>query len=637
MKKNQDQTWLALGALGVVFGDIGTSPLYALSEIFISHGEVVHSDATTIIGVLSLIIWALILVISIKYLQIVVRASNDGEGGVFALYGLLYRFRGQKKYVAPLLTLLILSAGFLFGDGMITPAISVLSAVEGLKFTVPGVDREIVPIAMLILILLFSLQKKGTHSVGRVFGPVLLIWFGAIGYLGVFRILEQPAILQAFNPLCALAYLHTCSLSTLFVILGGVILAITGGEALYADMGHFNTLAIRQSWFCVVFPALLLNYLGQGAYLLSGRPVLFNNIFYSSVPEEFRFAMLVLATVATVIASQALISGVFSLTTQAVALGLFPRLSIRYTHHKHSGQVYVPVVNWSLLAGCLALVAFFKASQNLASAYGLAVSVDMFLTSMAIVAVSQANWKWTWFRSLMTMSVFAIIDLSFLFANSVKLFEGGYIPLGIGLALFFVMTTWRWGRKSAYAGYSAVHTMKVGEFAEWHRKEKSFAQKNLLLLVPKPIQSLEQNTPALLQMVVERHGALANNIFFVEVLHKKVPYLDDDRYDVKILEKNANGMIASVAVKFGFMEDPNVEHVLEGIAKHDDIHLDPDTRHWVFHVSHETLKGGGRPSTWKKIRLATYAFLRQISLPAHIYYGLGDRLSLSIQVLSVKV
>jgi KUP system potassium uptake protein len=637
MNERKNQFFLSLGALGIVFGDIGTSPLYAMSEIFFHHGGRLKTDPMAVLGVCSLIVWALILIISIKYLLLVMRASNDGEGGVFALYGLLYRFRREKRSVAMLLTLLILAAGFLFGDGMITPAISVLSAVEGLKFTYPSLEHLVVPLSVIILTLLFLIQKNGTQKVGIIFGPVLLVWFFAIGYFGLLQIVEHPEILKALNPSYAAEYLSECSATTFLIVFGGVILAITGGEALYADMGHFDVKSIRRSWFLVVFPALILNYLGQGAYLLSGKGVLYSNIFFSSISEPFKFPMVLLATVSTVIASQALISGVFSLATQAVALGLFPKLKIHYTHDKHSGQVYVPLVNWVLLFGCLSLVLGFKASQNLASAYGLAVSADMFLTSVAMMSLSCLCWKWSVRKSIIIFGLFALIDMGFLMANSSKIIEGGYIPLLVGLALFLIMTTWRWGRKATYKAYSSVQTKKISEIIELHREHKIFAQKNLLLLVPKPIMSVEQNAPALMKMVHERYGLLANNIFFVEIVHKKIPYLHDDRYEVKVFERNENGMIASVIIKFGFMEDPNVEQVLEGLARHHEILLSPEPKNWVFHVSLELLKIKKNASYWHRFKVALFSLLRQTSRPGFVYYGLGDEVQLSIQIIPVKI
>ena len=628
---------MPLGALGVVFGDIGTSPLYALSEIFFAHADSVKTGHETILGIISLIVWALILVISVKYLQLVMRASNHGEGGIFSLYSLLYRFRKDKRSVALLLTLLILSAGFLFGDGMITPAISVLSAVEGLKFSFPSLQNLIIPLSMLILTALFFIQKKGTQKVGSIFGPILLLWFISIGILGALQIIANPIILHALNPIYALHYLIHCPISKLMIVLGGVVLAITGGEALYADMGHFDIKSIKQSWFIVVFPALVLNYLGQGAYLLSGKPVLFSNLFYSCVPDAFKLPMLLLATLATVIASQALISGVFSLATQAVALGLFPRLEIRYTHDQHSGQVYVPMVNWFLFFGCISLVYSFQASQALASAYGLAVSADMFLTSIAMFYLARLSWTWSLKRCLIAFGSFAFIDLTFLTANSLKFFDGGYVPFFIGLTLFTVMTTWRWGRKATYSAYSGVETMKLGHLAQLHREQKTFLQKNMLLLAPKPLHHLEENTPALMQMIYDRYGLLASNIFFVEILHKKVPYLEDNRYDVTVFEKNENGMIASVVVKFGFMEDPNVEKVLEGIARHHEIQLDPDPKNWVFHVSQEFIRFTKKPTFTHRMKSALFSLLRQVSRPGYVYYGLGDEMQLSIQIIPVKL
>lgn len=637
MNDRKNQFGLALGALGIVFGDIGTSPLYALSEIFFSHDAAIAPTSVAVLGVTSLIFWVITLVISLKYLLFVLRADNDREGGVFALYGLIYPFRRQKKSAAVLLTLLLLGAGFLFGDGMITPAISVLSAVEGLHFTFPELSQFILPLTSVILSLLFLIQRVGTHAVGKFFGPILLVWFLALGLIGINQILITPEIIQAINPIFAVRYIADCNLKALAIVFGGAVLVITGGEALFADMGHFSVRAIRQSWFFVVFPSLLLNYFGQGAFLLRTGRVEHANVFYSIVPEPFRFAMLLLATLATIIASQALITGVYSLATQAVALGLFPRLKIRYTHDKHVGQVYVPIVNWVLLFGCLCLVFIFGESQKMASAYGFAVSVDMLLTSAALLFLAHHYWRWSLAKSCAIFGFFAFVDLVFLTSNSIKFFAGGYIPFAIGVLLFIVMSTWRWGRKATYRAYSSVETPKIKHFIELHRQQKTFLQKNLLLLVPKPINDVEKNTPALLKMIIDRYGILAANIFFVEILHKKVPYLDDDRCAVTVFEKNQNGMIASVAIQFGFMEDPNVENALEVLAKHHQIQLDPDPHHWVFHVSMELLKPSGRQGLFKHLRNALYTLLRQLSRPAYVYYGIGDEIQLSIQIIPVKI
>ena len=424
---------LTLTALGVVFGDIGTSPLYALNEIFFAHGRVPPTEAN-IIGCLSLVIWALASIVAFKYLVFVLQADNDGEGGVFALYALLHEHRRRGLHF--ILLMIVLAAGLLFGDGIITPAISVLSSVEGLAVVTPSLEPFIVPITILILTLLFMVQRHGTDKVGSIFGPVTLIWFIAIAILGAVQLVHYPRILLAFNPLPGILFLKARGWHAAMLVLGGVMLVVTGGEALYADMGHFGRGPIRLSWFAVVFPALLLNYLGQGAYLLRGGAVVADNLFYSMVPKPLLFPMILLAAAATVIASQALISGVFSLFAQATALGLFPRLNVVHTHEERSGQIYSPFVNWALFLGCVLLVLGFTKSMALASAYGLAVSGNMLVTSLSMIAVAHLCWKWNAVRALSLFGWFVLVDATFLSANSLKLIDGGYIPLTIGAFLF---------------------------------------------------------------------------------------------------------------------------------------------------------------------------------------------------------
>jgi len=375
---------LALGALGIVYGDIGTSPLYAMDQLFSGRADV---PATEVLGGVSLVIWTITIIVAVKYAILVLRAQNDGEGGLFALYGLLHE--QKKPGVRPLLWALMLGAGLLFGDGIITPAISVVSAVEGLQVATPSLSHAVVPITIGLLTALFAIQHKGTSGIGIVFGPLLAVWFLVIAGLGVWQIGLHPQILAAFNPMYGVAFLRHAGAFDTLVILSALILVVTGGEAMYADLGHFGARPIRASWFGVVFPALLLNYLGQGAYLLSGGPVAGGKLFYNLVPAPLIFPMVLLATIATVIASQALISGAFSLASQAIRLGLFPRLTLLHTHERHAGQIYVPFVNWSLFAGSIVLVATFGSSAALAAAYGLAVSGVMVITSVAIFPIAR--------------------------------------------------------------------------------------------------------------------------------------------------------------------------------------------------------------------------------------------------------
>ncbi|KTC87106.1 potassium transporter Kup [Legionella brunensis] len=428
---------LALGALGVVYGDIGTSPLYAIRETLSG----LPINAVDVLGILSLILWSLIIVISIKYLVFVFRADNDGEGGILALLALLKQKKTKHEYLFYLLA--IFGAGLIIGDGMLTPAISVTSAVEGLKIVSNKFDDLIIPLACTILIILFIMQAKGTGKIGSAFGPILLLWFITIGTLGAIQIINNPVVLQAFSPHYAWQFLHTQGLRGYF-LLGGVFLAITGGEALYADIGHFGKNAIRYSWFFVALPGLLLNYFGQAANLLL-HPEAIENPFYFLAPDWFFIPLLILSTAATVIASQAVITATFSITKQAVLLGLYPRLPIIQTSKEHAGQIYIPQVNFFLLIGTLILIFTFKSSSGMAHAYGIAVNLDMLLTSMMVAYAARKVWHWSLFHVIGIFSLFIFIDIAFLGANFHKFLTGGWVPVLFAFAVAVVMFTWNNG------------------------------------------------------------------------------------------------------------------------------------------------------------------------------------------------
>ena len=382
---------LTVGALGIVYGDIGTSPLYAMDQLFFGRAGAARTP-TDVLGGVSLVIWTITIIVAFKYAILVLRAQNDGEGGVFALYGLLSE--RKKRGTTFLLWSLMLGAGLLFGDGIITPAISVLSAVEGLQVATPALGHTVIPITVGLLTMLFAIQCKGTAGIGIVFGPILAIWFVVIAVLGGWQIERHPEILVAFNPVLGLSFLWHAGLFDALLVLGALMLVVTGGEAMYADLGHFGARPIRTSWFAVVYPALLLNYLGQGAFLLSGAPIAGGKLFFSLVPPALLYPMVLLAIIATVIASQALISGVFSVVSQAIRLGLFPRLTLLHTHQIHAGQIYVPFINWALFAGCILLVLTFGSSTALGPALAVAVSGVTFITSLAMFFVARHIWKW---------------------------------------------------------------------------------------------------------------------------------------------------------------------------------------------------------------------------------------------------
>lgn len=436
---------LTFGALGVVFGDIGTSPLYALKECFhASHGIPLTPD--NVLGILSLIFWSITIIVSLKYIAFIMRADNNGEGGIMALLALTLRSEHRRPHRRALLIIIgLFGAALFFGDGIITPAISVLSAVEGLKIATPLLEPYVLPITIAVLTGLFMMQRKGTGSMGQLFGPIMVIWFAVLAVLGVINIGRYPMVLQAVNPLWAIEFVAEHRFIA-FVTLGAVVLTITGGEALYADMGHFGRKPIRLAWFYMVFPALLLNYCGQGALLLTD-PTAIENPFYRLAPDWGLYPLVILATVSAVVASQAVISGVFSIARQAVQLGYLPRFDIQHTSTREIGQIYIPAINWALLACIILLVISFKSSSNLASAYGIAVTLTMICDTILAVIVARKLWQWHPAAAALVAIPFLIVDFAFFGATSLKILQGGWFPLLIGLIVFTIMSTWKRGRE----------------------------------------------------------------------------------------------------------------------------------------------------------------------------------------------
>jgi KUP system potassium uptake protein len=457
----QSLTALSIAAIGVVYGDIGTSPLYTLKEVFNpAHG--ISTSHENVLGILSLVFWSLLIVVSLKYVVFIMRADNKGEGGIMALIALMQRVVSEdSKLRWPLLMLGLFGGSLFFGDGLITPAISVLSAVEGLEIATPAFKPYVIPIALGVLGALFFIQRKGTATVGILFGPIMIGWFLTLGVMGVNKIIEYPAVLQALNPMYGAQFFIEHRLHG-FLALGAVVLALTGAEALYADMGHFGKQPIRAAWFLFVLPALLLNYFGQGALLIQD-PSSAANPFYNLAPDWALYPMVGLATLATVIASQAVISGVFSVTRQATQLGFMPRMDIVHTSAREIGQIYVPVMNWAMLTGIVALILGFQNSSNLASAYGIAVTGTMAIDTILAFVVVRWMWKWGWLATLSGMLFFLSIDLAFFSANAIKILQGGWFPLAIGLLVFTLMTTWKRG-KEILAERQAAASIKLLPF-----------------------------------------------------------------------------------------------------------------------------------------------------------------------------
>lgn len=541
---------LALGALGVVFGDIGTSPLYALAECVNGpHGA--GLDQASVYGVLSLIVWSLMMVVTVKYLMFLMRADNRGEGGIMALLALMPERlrRGAPGTVTPMGVLVIVGASLLYGDGVITPAISVLSAVEGLKEITTSLEAWVVPITCLILLGLFAIQSKGTGPLAAAFGPVMLVWFVTIGGMGAWQIAKNPAVLSAVWPGYAVGFFQDHGWSGIRV-LGAVVLTVTGGEALYADMGHFGRRPIQAAWLFVALPGLVLCYFGQGALIL-GDPSLSTRAFFSMVPAGApTIALVLLATVSTVIASQALISGVFSLTRQGIQLGYFPRVAVRHTSNEAEGQIYVPVMNWALAAGCIGLVLWAGHSSRLAAAFGLAVSGTMAITSISYYAVVRESWGWSRWRALPLLVLFLSFDIPFLIANCFKFFDGGYVPVVIGVGFAAVMIIWLRGR-GLLERFLSRQTRDLLTFVA----EVPSSLRGRPPGVAVCMTSQSNRVPPVLARMVRRFGVTYETVLVLNV--EIVPQPTVKLQDRATIEPLGEGFYR-VGLRFGYMEDPNV-------------------------------------------------------------------------------
>jgi KUP system potassium uptake protein len=537
---------MAVGALGVVYGDIGTSPLYTFKTAIEWAGG--KATPAVALGILSLVVWTLIITTSIKYVAIVMRADNDGEGGILALMSLLGIRHGERAFV---ISLGIIGAAMLYGDGAITPAISVLSALEGIKDPLPSFAPYVLPLSVLVLLGLFALQPQGTARIGALFGPIMAIWFVTIGILGLAGIAQHPGVLAALDPRVGLSYLFGHGF-TGFLVLGGVFLCATGAEALYADMGHFGATPIRLSWYGLVLPTLVLNYAGQTAVLVGGGVADGSNPFFALCPVRLQIPLVALATIATIIASQSIISGTFSMTRQAIQLGLCPRLRITQTSARGYGQIYVGFVNWALMLLTLALTLSFRSSDNLASAFGIAVALTMLLTSMLMFLAMREVWGWSLGVSVLVAGMFVAVDLSFVTANMMKVLEGGWVPLLVGAVLFFLMSTWHRGRV-ALGHQLERDTLPLATFiAQMRKKERipgtAIYMTSRLDMVPVPLLHNLKHNKVLHQRIVLLRVITANIPRVPQQQRLKVADLGDNFY--------------TIVAEYGFMQYPNVPRVL---------------------------------------------------------------------------
>ena len=546
--------FLTLTALGVVYGDIGTSPLYALKECFKEEYGLLPT-ANNVYGVLSLIVWALILIVAIKYIVFILRADNNGEGGILALLALIFQEEREdgmsKPKLALYITLGLFGAALLYGDGIITPAISVLGAMEGLKVGAPAFERFVVPATLVILFVLFLFQKHGTAKVGVVFGPVMMAWFVTLAVLGVAEIRHAPRIFTAVNPIYAVRFFASNGMHA-FILLGAVVLAVTGAEALYADMGHFGRKPIRTAWFWLVLPALLLNYFGQGALILRD-PTASANPFYNLAPDWFFVPLLVLATLAAVVASQALISGAFSITQQCVQLGYSPRVTIIHTSKTEAGQIYIPEVNWLLMVGCLAVVVYFGSVSKLGAAYGIAVTGTMAITTILFHEIARSRWNWSPLKAGALAGAFLLIDLAFLGANVIKIEHGGWVPLALGLVIYTLMTTWKRGRL-LLRNILVTRSLPIADFVQSLEHGGPVRVKGTAIFMT----SEWEGTPVVLLHHLKHNKVLHEKVILLSVVSRQVPEVPSaERITVEPLSHG----LYRVKAAYGFMETPNVEDI----------------------------------------------------------------------------
>ncbi len=601
-------TTLSVAAMGVVYGDIGTSPLYTLKEVFSSGHHPVPVTPDNVLGILSLVFWAMTITVSLKYVMFITRADNKGEGGIMALTSLALRVEHLHPRMIWLLSALgIFGAALFYGDAAITPALSVLSAVEGLEVATPAFKPFVVPIAIAILIGLFLFQRKGTASVAALFGPVMLFWFATLAALGLWNVLKHPAVIAAVNPWYAFHF-FTVSPVLAYLALGAVVLAITGGEALYADMGHFGRRPIKLAWIYFVFPALYLNYLGQGALILDD-PAAIQNPFFLSAPDYLIYPLVALATVATIIASQAVISGAFSLTSQAIQLGYAPRIQVKYTSAAEKGQIYIPNINWLLLIAVLLLVLTFRSSSNLASAYGIAVTMTMMIDTLLAFVVVRALWGWSWGLALLFLAFFVSVDIAFFSANIIKIVDGGWFPLVLGGAIFTLLATWKRGRGLLYERLK-LDSMPLDAF----------------------IKSLSYGAPLRVEgasvfMTTNPDGvprAMLHNLLHNKVLHQHVVLLNVRVEDIPYVAEAARVTVKQlpegffqIIVRYGFKDEPNIPAALELCAPQGFEYVPMETS---FFLGRETIMPCTRVDCMPHWRQFLFTFMFRNAEPATTYF-----------------
>ncbi len=588
---------LTLGALGIVFGDIGTSPLYALQTVFSADHHAVKPTEGDVFGVISLVFWSITLIVSVEFVLFIMRADNDGEGGIMALIALVEgaSLRGAK-FKAVLIGLGMFGVALFYGDGIITPAISVMSAVEGVEIAIPSLESLVVPITIAILVGLFAIQRFGTHVIGRVFGPVMIVWFAVIAAAGLGRVLADPAIVKALLPTYGVEFFLDHP-GIAFISLGAIVLTITGAEALYADMGHFGRKPISRAWFFVVFPALTLNYMGQGSLIL-GNPAAIDNPFFLLIPHWGRIPMVLLATLATVIASQAVISGAFSVTSQAIRLGFLPRLRIRHTSAREIGQIYVPAVNWFLFAAVIALVVGFGSSTALGSAYGIAVTGTITIDTLLFLVVASVLWRKPGWLVGLGAAVFFTVDLAFLGANLTKVEHGGWFPLSVGIVVFTLLSTWRRGSARVHEARLAAEGDLHSFIAELHAMDPPAVRVQGTAVY---LNVRRETTPLALRAGVEHTRALHESVVIISIETTKAPFVPEpERLVVDPLGFEDDG-ISHLTARLGFQDPPDVPRLLE-LAAETGLESEIDVEGAVYFLSQVSVTPTAAPGMrgWRK-------------------------------------
>lgn len=606
---------LVMGAIGVVFGDLGTSPLYTMKEAFSGmHGMPVNE--INVLGVISLVTWTLVMVVAVKYVSFIMRAGNRGEGGIMAMMALAQQATRRSPSLRRVVILAaVMGAALFYGDGVITPSITVLSSIEGLEVATPFFKPYVVPLALLILVVLFSLQKHGTGKVGKLFGPVMCVWFVTLAVIGIWNIIQHPSVLRALNPWYAVEF-FTHHYWGGFITLGAVVLCVTGAEALYTDMGHYGRSPIRAAWYGLVMPGLLLNYFGQAANLLAD-PASAVNPFYHSVPQWALYPMIVLATAAAVIASQAVISGAFSITRQAIQLGFVPRMKIVHTSPDAIGQIYLPWINWMLLVAVILVVIEFGSSSALAGAYGIAVTGTMAIDTVLFLIVARLMWKWSVWYVAIAGVVFLSIDISFFAANTLKIFDGGWLPLLLGLGVFTLLTTWRRGRELLRRGIGQEGDLSLTTFITGIKEQPPLRVPGTAVFLTTGHKGIPH---ALLHNLKHNKVLHERNVMLtIETLETPIAYFDER---IEIVPLDAD--FYQLTLRFGFAEDPNVPQALERCARHD---LTFDMMDTTFFVSRATVIAEAKLSGMALWRERLFAFMARNALPATAFLQIpGNRL-----------